>query len=38
MSPTAYLRATALNVVQRELIEGPRLRNAVSHAATTLSH
>jgi AraC family ethanolamine operon transcriptional activator len=34
MSPTAYLRATALNTVRRELVEGSRLRNAVSHAAT----
>ena len=33
MSPTAYLRVAALNAVRRELIEGPRLRNAVSHAA-----
>jgi AraC family ethanolamine operon transcriptional activator len=34
MSPTAYLRVAALNAVRRELVEGPRLRNAVSHAAT----
>ena len=34
MSPTAYLRVTALNAVRRELVEGPRLRDAVSHAAT----
>ena len=34
MSPTAYLRVAALNAVRRELIEGPRLRDAVSHAAT----
>ena len=33
MSPTAYLRVTALNAVRRDLVEGPRLRNAVSHAA-----
>ena len=33
MSPTACLRVAALNAVQRELVEGPRLRNAVSHAA-----
>jgi AraC family transcriptional regulator, ethanolamine operon transcriptional activator len=33
MSPTAYLRVAALNAVRRDLIEGPRLRNAVSHAA-----
>ena len=32
--PTAYLRVAALNAVRRELVEGPRLRNAVSHAAT----
>jgi len=34
MSPTAYLRVAALNAVRRELIEGPRLRDAVSRAAT----
>ena len=34
MSPTAYLRVAALNAVRRELIEGPRPRNAVSHAAS----
>ena len=34
MSPTAYLRVTALNAVRRELLEGPRLRGAVSRAAT----
>ena len=34
MSPTAYLRVAALNAVRRELVEGPRLRNAVSRAAT----
>jgi AraC-like DNA-binding protein len=34
MSPTAYLRVTALNAVRRELIEGPYLRGAVSRAAT----
>ena len=34
MSPTAYLRVTALNAVRRELVEGPRLRDAVSRAAT----
>jgi AraC-like DNA-binding protein len=34
MSPTAYLRVTALNAVRRELVEGPRLRGAVSRAAT----
>jgi AraC family ethanolamine operon transcriptional activator len=34
MSPTAYLRVAALNAVRRELVEGPRLRDAVSHAAT----
>ena len=34
MSPTAYLRVAALNAVRRDLVEGPRLRNAVSHAAT----
>jgi AraC family transcriptional regulator, ethanolamine operon transcriptional activator len=34
MSPTAYLRVAALNAVRRDLVEGPRLRDAVSHAAT----
>ena len=34
MSPTAYLRVTALNAVRRELVEGPHLRDAVSRAAT----
>ena len=34
MSPTAYLRLTALNAVRRELVEGPRRRGAVSRAAT----
>ena len=34
MSPTAYLRVVALNAVRRELVEGPRLRDAVSRAAT----
>jgi len=34
MSPTAYLRVAALNAARRDLIEGPRLRNAVSRAAT----
>ena len=34
MSPTAYLRVTALNAVRRELVQGPHLRGAVSHAAT----
>jgi AraC family transcriptional regulator, ethanolamine operon transcriptional activator len=34
MSPTAYLRVTALNAVRRELVEGPCLRGAVSRAAT----
>ena len=34
MSPTAYLRVTALNAVRRELVEGPYLRGAVSRAAT----
>jgi len=34
MPPTAYLRVAALNTVRRELAEGPRLRNAVNHAAT----
>lgn len=34
MSPTACLRVAALNAVRRELVEGPRLRNAVSRAAT----
>ena len=34
MSPTAYLRVTALNAVRRELIEGPHLRDAVSRTAT----
>ena len=34
MSPTAYLRVTALNAVRRELVEGPHLRGAVSRAAT----
>jgi AraC family transcriptional regulator, ethanolamine operon transcriptional activator len=34
MSPTAYLRVTALNAVRRELVQGPRLRGAVSRAAT----
>ena len=34
MSPTAYLRVAALNAVRRELVEGPRLRDAVSRAAT----
>jgi AraC family ethanolamine operon transcriptional activator len=34
MSPTAYLRVTALNAVRRELLEGPHLRGAVSRAAT----
>ena len=34
MSPTAYLRVAALNAVRRDLVEGPRLRNSVSHAAT----
>jgi AraC family transcriptional regulator, ethanolamine operon transcriptional activator len=34
MSPTAYLRVTALNAVRRELVEGPQLRGAVSRAAT----
>jgi AraC family transcriptional regulator, ethanolamine operon transcriptional activator len=34
MSPTAYLRVAALNAVRRELVAGPRLRNAVSQAAT----
>ena len=33
MSPTAYLRVAALNAVRRDLIEGPRLRDAVSRAA-----
>jgi AraC family transcriptional regulator, ethanolamine operon transcriptional activator len=33
MSPTAYLRVAALNAVRRDLVEGPRLRNSVSHAA-----
>ena len=33
MSPTAYLRVTALNAVRRELVQGPRLRGAVSRAA-----
>jgi methylphosphotriester-DNA--protein-cysteine methyltransferase len=30
MSPTAYLRVTALNAVRRELVQGPGLRGAVS--------
>ncbi len=34
MSPTAYLRVAALNAVRRDLVEGPRLRDAVSRAAT----
>jgi len=34
MSPTAYLRVAALNAVRRDLVEGPRPRNAVSRAAT----
>ena len=34
MSPTAYLRVTALNAVRRELVQGPHLRGAVSRAAT----
>jgi AraC family ethanolamine operon transcriptional activator len=34
MSPTAYLRVTALDGVRRELVQGPRLRGAVSRAAT----
>jgi len=34
MSPTAYLRVTALNAVRRELVQGPGLRGAVSRAAT----
>ncbi|MGO9051034.1 MAG: helix-turn-helix domain-containing protein, partial [Streptosporangiaceae bacterium] len=34
MSPTACLRVAALNAVRRELVEGPRLRDAVSRAAT----
>jgi AraC-like DNA-binding protein len=34
MSPTAYLRVAALNAVRRDLVEGPPLRDAVSHAAT----
>jgi len=34
MSPTAYLRITALHAVRRELVEGPHLRDAVSRAAT----
>ena len=34
MSPTAYLRVTALNAVRRELVEGPHLRGAVSRAAS----
>jgi AraC family transcriptional regulator, ethanolamine operon transcriptional activator len=34
MSPTAYLRVTALNAVRRELVEGPHRRGAVSRAAT----
>jgi AraC family transcriptional regulator, ethanolamine operon transcriptional activator len=33
MSPTAYLRVTALNAVRRELLEGSHLRGAVSRAA-----
>ena len=33
MSPTAFLRVTALNAVRRELVAGPRLRDAVSHVA-----
>ena len=34
MSPTAYLRVTALNAVRRQLLHGPQLRDAVSRAAT----
>jgi AraC family ethanolamine operon transcriptional activator len=34
MSPTAYLRITALNAVRRELVQGPHLRGAVSRAAS----
>jgi AraC family transcriptional regulator, ethanolamine operon transcriptional activator len=34
MSPTAYLRVAALNAARRDLVEGPRLHNAVSRAAT----
>ena len=34
MSPTAYLRVTALTAVRRELVEGPHLRGAVSRVAT----
>jgi AraC family transcriptional regulator, ethanolamine operon transcriptional activator len=34
MSPTAYLRVTALNAVRRQLVQGPGLRGAVSRAAT----
>ena len=34
MSPTAYLRVTALNAVRRELVEGPQQRGAVSRAAS----
>jgi len=33
MSPTAYLRVTALNAVRRELVEGPHLPGAVSRTA-----
>ena len=33
MSPTAYLRVTALNAVRHELVEGPHRRGAVSRAA-----
>jgi AraC family ethanolamine operon transcriptional activator len=33
MSPTAYLRVTALNAVRRELVEGSHLPGAVSRTA-----
>jgi AraC-like DNA-binding protein len=34
MSPTAYLRVSALNAVRRDLLHGPRRRDPVSRAAT----
>ena len=34
MSPTAYLRVSALNAVRRQLLHGPHQRDAVSRAAT----